>query len=153
MIRLTAILFTFLLFTSCGKDDSTEYEESRNQIIGTWLLQENVEIEDIGQVGNPIDKSGVITFSEDGTGNSTSNFNIVTNFEWLYQLSPEKVSILTETSTTSSSPFTLGENRHFDVVENRSTLQNWIAYDNASFYIDSTIQTAPREIRWEMIKQ
>ena len=153
MIRLATILFSIILLTSCGKDDTSEYDDARNQIIGTWQLTERNETLDIGQGGNTFVITEIVTFHNDGTGNRLNSFSGVRNFEWIYQLSPEKISIDTESATTSQGFLLSGENRHFDIIENNIDLQQWISTDNAIFFIDSMLQLAPREIRWEMIRQ
>lgn len=154
MIRLTVLCFLVCVLTACGKDSTAEYDDARNQILGTWQLSESTETEDIGQLGSLIsNRSGSITFSDNGTGINTLNFSEGRPFEWIYQLSPEKISIVTKSDSTSQGFLVFGKTHLFDVIENRSTVQQWIENDNALFLIDDITKLAARETRWELIPQ
>ncbi len=134
MIRSIILLLSILIITSCGKDDATEYDDARNQIIGVWQLNEFIETEDIGQFSTTSTKTEAITFNTDGSGNRQTTFTGVQDFEWIYQLSPEKVSIITEPVLTTQGFISTGENRHFDVLLNETSIQQWISNDNAIFF-------------------
>lgn len=153
MLRLLTLFFFTLLFVSCEKDTSTEYEEGRNRILGTWQFIERTEVEDVGQNnGILLDKTGTITFNSDGTGSKNLSFFGENNFEWIYQLSPEKISVTTKLDTSSQGFTVFGESLLFTIQENRIDLQQWNANDNTIFLIDSMTQLASREITWEMTR-
>lgn len=152
MSRLITSCLFIILLTSCGKDASTEYEVSRNQILGPWQFTENIQVEDIGQVGlNPIDRTGTITFFNDGTGQKEDIFFGTSNFEWIYQLSPEKISIVSNPEDFQGF-INFGESKLFEILVNTSEAQQWIAEDNTALLIDSIVQLAARETSWELTR-
>ncbi len=119
MIRLITLLaITSLLFSSCDKEE-IDYDEKRNNIIGSWdITQVTQEI----RADTLYDESSItldITFNQDGSGTKETILGNV-DFEWIYQYNPEKVLISSEQSGVLFSNVQL-----YSVTKNEMDRQIW----------------------------
>jgi len=108
-----SILFSLVVLFSCQKEEPTEYEIRKGNIVGDWIVMPEVLL--------GIDDTFSITFNADGTG--TRTFPSLTeqiDFEWVYQFNPEKVLIIESTEM-----FNIVRSSGYSIITNTSTEQNW----------------------------
>lgn len=109
-----------LLFLSCSKDDSIDFDERRNNIVGDWeITQASQEIR-ADTVHAESSSIFSISFYKDGTGTKETFLGSDVEFEWLYQYNPEKVVI-----SGMQSGLVLSDVQFYTVTKNEMNRQIW----------------------------
>lgn len=146
------LIFFALFFSSCGDDFKKEYEERRNQIIGTWKINETKETVVLGQIVNSEENIQLIEFNSDGTAIKTIE-ETMHQLTWIYQPDPEKIALNGNPSSANQGIGLIAGNNHFDIIENNATHQTWNINGNVQDVIDSNIHSFITVVNWELIKQ
>ena len=120
MNRLKLILFSLIGVSSgCNNDDDGfQVTDNRNNIIGTQLVTNVVEI----RTDTVFRESSFMfdtTFGDGGMGIKESLFGDIT-IDWLYQSNPEKVAIISD-----QAGLVLKDTQIYDVVTNEPNRQIW----------------------------
>jgi hypothetical protein len=136
-----------LLF-SCKKEDCKSYEQSRQNLIGTWKSGSETRTFFDGkeQPGTEvIDQT--ITLLADGNGSSKDEFGKIAGFTWTYALHPEEVLFLRYEIAQDI----LGkQTRHFRVELNTSDKHVW--EERAPVFLRDKIDWGEFVSKWTLQK-
>jgi len=135
-LKLTLFLCA-LVFVACKKDNNEEstLDQKKQNLVGEWR---------VSQTSSLLDGMGEfdMTINEDGTGTRGVNgLDEVIDFDWEYQLDPEKV-LFTEESTV----FFTGGTTEKTVVENSADRHEW-TFQSSVFGLQ-----LPETITWVFTK-
>lgn len=132
---LISILGLFFLVTSCSKDD--DWTSQRDNILGTWdgVADFQKLFEDgSSTVGS---KRISVVFKDERKCTVTQNTFVISEFDWLYQPSPERISLTRDLGTFSGNLPTV-----FDIKTNTSETQLWVGEYEELFFDPSTSTTS-----------
>ena len=113
-MKYILLILTIALFISCSQEDN--FSEKRNNIIGVWEVDAFAQGFKNDKLEYAIHVPYGLTFNSDGTGFEDTNEDH--DFNWKYQLKPEK--IFYEFVDVG------GDNFEYDIIVNEPAKQIWV---------------------------